>query len=1765
MNSAGREDEDNGNKDASFLPTLEEEGDGDISSRTDADFLFPPSASSSSTTKKGTTTTTTTKKNTSRRISFSDDKKKDDSDDNNNNADNKNNAEKIKDYRIPTAIPKTIPRTLLEDEPLPPHSPVRMMKSYVQPLSSGSSSKTNRRLSSSSTTNSSGKSSGGGVSVSDSVSDSDAESSFDSRTTTSCGGIGGICDDSNNNNNTSNKKKKQQQSFFTSNNTSSGIVGTPLTFSEVLQNRSDSIRASLAYGGSSGNGSSSSGSNNRRSTTRTSSRYGSSGHSNDSSSNSYSSGSGGSRSRSRRHGSPSLISSRGSIGMASSGSAGSAGSTGSRYSYSRYGQHTINQSRYQSKQQQQQNYKSSTSQYNKSHNLYNTITAQQRTTATTTTVRGRGGVTTRGPIYREYKIDDYALVISEGSTCVPTDLTVQPTIGTQGTTTRRTTTSTGGSSLSSRMTITNQTGVHATTMNSSNNFEDTATRQSDNKNPIMSTIMNKSIVSVTGGGGRGSLLLPGGGGGGVTAACDGDGNGNDNETNNNNNNNNSNYLLVNKHGYLKGEGIIPEETIGPYLYVLTKIVMIRYEEHEVFWTVRRQDNGEEMRGDACYMEPIPTENGLIAALRAARRNKKGSGGGGGEFGGDYCDVDELLLLDSIDRDGTDVHKHATRFNMIRTIIVNFFCILCCCPIFCLWEVWLMVKETDTYFAILHHGKLFLNGIEPYKISFRITSVNYIVLCSIWYLFIDQIRLAFIPYTADTGLAWVNFIVWLIMVLELISEFFIRPDGWYGLVRSDHAFTPKTARYINAIHLFVESISLGFFIPVFICIFNDDLSCSDRVTTFSFLWSTIASVVGPHLSQALIGRAFYGVIRFRVFALIRHWRNAWIDFTFLNERKYKKLKEKKRMMKRHYKFIMNDDRSVDTADTMDDDDDNDRSKRELAYGGGGGVDRDDDRRRHSRNSSYLDDQKFKATSTIAIIQGKECEEAKLKASNIGTALMTVNSHRALFMICFLAATFPMIFLIDDQRVMNPQGSQMVEYLQEINQQVPFDIEDNHTDCEYLYSSVDSWVKSLAPLYVPNRQDASKFLLTVSIRPPRCYEKFNETKNGNFTFYVGDGCPSWSWPDEEFTGGCIYANALNISQEAMTMEEVAPILSLRLGSIETYRTYLNVTNTDTNATTTTAFAISASFNYTHAVRQGSIMSFVLQLLLPLIIIGSLKVLRADAVNLVLGSLRSMLRIVARYAKNPLAQSSIDDDDYYNNRQNGTGRGRNTSDSGSYASSADGSDTDDYDGDNDEGDNNNIAGAYETEQLVTAVSKITDLLRKCWGVAGADIISTNLASRNGDFEVFNPTVPGKNVFALFAFAKICDFDHALKNLGGDVMILINDVADVVHGEVFRWGFGDSGQCNKNLGASFFMVFRIGSVKDTVEKLDEATRVVFSTAGGRKASIKKRSRRSRVSLAYSRVSSTDTNNSRSSSLGGISAKKLTTDLNAGKDVAMEAMESARQLSLLRIPGIQTFTDRAVIGMLKSFAGIHRDNQLRAWSRDFRLSAGVGTWSVDMIFGMDAGWAVEGAVGSEYKIDATYLSPHVNMAARMMSACKHYGVNILVSEAVQELMSEPAKNKMRNLDRVTVKGSSQVQNVYTYDTRSRGADFFLHNVTDAQAEDQARSYEPSIWDNDADLKAMRHHVTEDFDLEFMAGMKYYYDGDWPAAIEKFESANEIMVTAAMEEGYLHDEMDDSPDRKELYRHETYDRPSRYLINFMKSKGSKAPEDWDGWHPLLSK
>ena len=47
---------------------------------------------------------------------------------------------------------------------------------------------------------------------------------------------------------------------------------------------------------------------------------------------------------------------------------------------------------------------------------------------------------------------------------------------------------------------------------------------------------------------------------------------------------------------------------------------------------------------------------------------------------------------------------------------------------------------------------------------------------------------------------------------------------------------------------------------------------------------------------------------------------------------------------------------------------------------------------------------------------------------------------------------------------------------------------------------------------------------------------------------------------------------------------------------------------------------------------------------------------------------------------------------------------------------------------------------------------------------------------------------------------------------------------------------------------------------------------------------------------------------------------------------------------------------------------------------------------GLNIGWSVEGAIGSEFKIDASYLSPSVNLSARLEGCTKAYGIPLLIS-----------------------------------------------------------------------------------------------------------------------------------------------------------------------------
>ena len=86
------------------------------------------------------------------------------------------------------------------------------------------------------------------------------------------------------------------------------------------------------------------------------------------------------------------------------------------------------------------------------------------------------------------------------------------------------------------------------------------------------------------------------------------------------------------------------------------------------------------------------------------------------------------------------------------------------------------------------------------------------------------------------------------------------------------------------------------------------------------------------------------------------------------------------------------------------------------------------------------------------------------------------------------------------------------------------------------------------------------------------------------------------------------------------------------------------------------------------------------------------------------------------------------------------------------------------------------------------------------------------------------------------------------------------------------------------------------------------------------------------------------------------------------------------------------------------------------------------MGFGLHLGYGIEGPVGSIFKMEASYLSPNVNIAARLETATKQFGVNILISGKLYNLFTEEIKSICRYVDRVVVKGSTEPIDLYTID-----------------------------------------------------------------------------------------------------------------------------------------
>ena len=85
------------------------------------------------------------------------------------------------------------------------------------------------------------------------------------------------------------------------------------------------------------------------------------------------------------------------------------------------------------------------------------------------------------------------------------------------------------------------------------------------------------------------------------------------------------------------------------------------------------------------------------------------------------------------------------------------------------------------------------------------------------------------------------------------------------------------------------------------------------------------------------------------------------------------------------------------------------------------------------------------------------------------------------------------------------------------------------------------------------------------------------------------------------------------------------------------------------------------------------------------------------------------------------------------------------------------------------------------------------------------------------------------------------------------------------------------------------------------------------------------------------------------------------------------------------TAADSALRSAIRTILEIKSDAELHQLTTRESVQQRVPGYRIKMGFGLHAGYGIEGAIGSSKKIDASYLSPNVNLASRLEYACKQW------------------------------------------------------------------------------------------------------------------------------------------------------------------------------------
>jgi len=268
-------------------------------------------------------------------------------------------------------------------------------------------------------------------------------------------------------------------------------------------------------------------------------------------------------------------------------------------------------------------------------------------------------------------------------------------------------------------------------------------------------------------------------------------------------------------------------------------------------------------------------------------------------------------------------------------------------------------------------------------------------------------------------------------------------------------------------------------------------------------------------------------------------------------------------------------------------------------------------------------------------------------------------------------------------------------------------------------------------------------------------------------------------------------------------------------------------------------------------------------------------------------------------------------------------------------------------------------ETSFLMSTLTRISNLMNVGFGSAGVDIIRSNLRRKQ---DVHFQNLVGTTVSCIFVFGDIRQFTDVSECLQEEIFGFTNRIASVVHSFCNSYG----GSANKNIGDAFLVSWRL-DVDDDHNSDDD----------------------------------NDDDND---------------------DDGYDYDESSRPgivRSMSKLISKKNQADRALLAVVRIFIALQDDDfyledmSAGAKRRLVEKMADRPGSLVQMGFGLHAGKAIQGAIGSERKLDATYISKAVDLSEYLESTTKKYGVKLLMSGEFHTLLAKGNQNRCRQIDRI--------------------------------------------------------------------------------------------------------------------------------------------------------